>query len=140
MFILDTDHISLFQRNDPQVSIRVLGMPSLELATTVITVEEQLRGRLGRVRRARSDEEIVRAYQNLLATSLFFRTITIIGFDEQAQAIFKTLRAQKIRAGTQDLRIAAIALSRDATVVTRNRQDFEAIPSLKIEDWSEPEA
>ena len=136
MFILDTDHISLFQRNHPQVSARVLTTPPLELATTIITVEEQLRGRLDRVRQARSDEEIVRAYQNLLTTSLYFRTITIIGFDEQAQMTFNTLRAQKIHIGTQDLRIAAIALSRGATLVTRNRQDFAAISALKIEDWS----
>ena len=47
---------------------------------------------------------------NLLATSLYFRTITIIGFDEQAQTIFRRLRVQGIRIGTQDLRIAAIAL------------------------------
>lgn len=138
MFILDTDHVSLFQRDQPQVVSRVLATPPLELATTVITLEEQLRGRLERVRRAQSDVEIVTAYQNLLATSLYFRTITVIGFDEQAQTIFKTLRAQKIRLGTQDLRIAAIALSRGATLVTRNRQDFAMIPVLKIEDWSLP--
>jgi tRNA(fMet)-specific endonuclease VapC len=61
MFVLDTDHVSLFQRNDPLVSARVLATPSQELATTVITVEEQLRGQLDRVRRARSDEDVVRA-------------------------------------------------------------------------------
>ena len=136
MFILDTDHVSLFQRDDPQVVAHMLTTPSLELATTVITLEEQLRGRLDRVRRARSDEEIVIAYRNLLATSLYFRTITVIGFDQQAQAIFKSLRAQKIRVGTQDLRIAAIALSRNATLLTRNQRDFEIIPNLTIEDWS----
>jgi len=84
------------------VTARVLATPPLELATTMVTVEEQLRGRLDRVRRARSDEPVVRAYQNLLATVLYFRTITIIGFDQQAQAIFKSLRAQKIRISTQD--------------------------------------
>jgi tRNA(fMet)-specific endonuclease VapC len=83
MFILDTDYISLFQRHHPQVSARVLATPPLELATTVVTVEEQLRGRLERIRRARSDAEVVRAYQNLLATVLYFRTITIMDFDEQ---------------------------------------------------------
>jgi tRNA(fMet)-specific endonuclease VapC len=51
MFILDTDHISLLQRREPHVTARVLGTSTLELATTVITVEEQLRGRLERVRR-----------------------------------------------------------------------------------------
>lgn len=138
MFILDTDHVSLFQRNDPHVSARVLATPPQELATTVITVEEQLRGRLDRVRRARSDEEVVRAYHNLLATSSYFRTITIIGFDEQAQTIFRHLRVQGIRVGTQDLRIAAIALSRAETLVTRNVRDFATIPSLNLEDWSLP--
>jgi tRNA(fMet)-specific endonuclease VapC len=138
MFILDTDHVSLFQRNHPHVSARLLATPSLELATTVVTVEEQLRGRLDRIRRARSDEQIVRAYHNLLATVLYFRTITIIGFDQQAQVVFKSLFAQKIRTGTHDLRIAAIALRYGATLVTRNRQDFAAIPSLKMEDWSWP--
>jgi tRNA(fMet)-specific endonuclease VapC len=136
MFILDTDHVSLFQRNDPHVSARILATLPQELATTIITVEEQLRGRLDRVRRARSDVEVVRAYGNLLATSLYFRIITVIGFDEQAQAMFRRLRVQGIRIGTQDLRIAAIALSRGATLVTRNVRDFAAIPTLNIEDWS----
>jgi tRNA(fMet)-specific endonuclease VapC len=138
MFILDTDHLSLFQRNDPHVSARVLATPPEELATTVITIEEQLRGRLERVRRARSDEEVVRAYHSLLATSLYFRTITIINFDEQAQTIFRRLRAQGIRIGTQDLRTAATALSRGASLVTRNVRDFAIIPSLNIQDWSLP--
>ncbi len=138
MFILDTDHVSLFQRNYPHVVKRVLATPALELATTVITLEEQLRGRLERVRRAQDDSEIVRAYHNLLATSFYFRTITVIGFDEAAQTLFKNLRAQKLRLGTQDLRIAAIALSQDATLITRNRQDFGLVPTLKIEDWSLP--
>ena len=138
MFILDTDHVSLFQRHDPHVSARILATPPQELATTVITVEEQLRGRLERIRRARSDEEVVRAYHNLLATSLYFRTIMIIGFDEQAQTIFRRLRVQGIRIGTQDLRIAAIALSRGATLVTRNVRDLATVPSLNIADWSLP--
>lgn len=93
MFILDTDHISLFQRRDPAVSARVLATPVVELATTVITVEEQLRGRLARVRRARSDAEVVRAYHSLLSTFLYFQTITILDFDEPSQTIFNRLRA-----------------------------------------------
>ena len=59
-------------------------------------------------------------------------------FDEQAQTVFQRLRAQRLRIGTLDLRIAAIALSREATLVTRNRQDFAGIPTLNIEDWSLP--
>ena len=80
----------------------------------------------------------MRAYHNLLATSLYFRTTTIIGFDEQAQRIFSRLRVQGIRVGTHDLRIAATALSRGSTLVTRNVRDFAMIPSLNIENWSLP--
>ena len=39
MFILDTDHVSLFQRNHPHVLAQVLATPHQELATTVITVD-----------------------------------------------------------------------------------------------------
>jgi len=58
--------------------------------------------------------------------------------DEQAQTMFPRLRAQRIRLGTLAFQMAAIALSREATLVTRNRQDFAGIPALTIEDWSVP--
>ncbi len=136
MFVLDTDHISLFQRNDPRVAARVLATSRQLLATTVVTVEEQLRGRLDRVHRARNDAEVVKAHGNLLATSSFFRTIRVVGFDDKAQAIFRRLRGQGCRIGTQDLRIAAIVLSRNATLATRNVRDFSAVPLLDFDDWS----
>jgi tRNA(fMet)-specific endonuclease VapC len=136
MFILDTDHVSLFQRNNPVVVSNVLKTLPSRLAITIITVEEQLRGRLSVIRKARGDEKIVNAYKNLLATILYFCTVTVIAFDDNSQRIFIKLLNQKIRVGTQDLRIAAIALAHDATLVTRNQKDFKLVPSLKIEDWS----
>jgi tRNA(fMet)-specific endonuclease VapC len=36
-----------------------------------------------------------------------------------------------------DLRIAAIALSRDLTLVTGNVRHFERVPGLRIENWLE---
>ena len=71
-----------------------------------------------------------------MATFLYFQSVKIFVFDEKSQRIFRNLRGQKIRIGTQDLRIAAIALAHDATVVTRNRQDFAFVPLLKTQDWS----
>jgi tRNA(fMet)-specific endonuclease VapC len=43
---------------------------------------------------------------------------------------------QKIRIGTQDLRIAALVMANNGILVTRNRQDFERVPGLRFEDWS----
>jgi tRNA(fMet)-specific endonuclease VapC len=37
-----------------------------------------------------------------------------------------------------DLKIAAIVLAHDATLLTRNQKDFSQIQGLKIEDWSAP--
>jgi tRNA(fMet)-specific endonuclease VapC len=60
----------------------------------------------------------------------------ILSYDVRAHAIFQSLQAQKIRIGTQDLKIAAIALANDAVLLTRNRRDFEKVPNLLIEDWT----
>lgn len=111
-------------------------MNSEEIATTVITAEEQLYGRLNRIRRANSTEELVLAYAKLRDTLEDFRTINLLDFDNNSCACYAELVSQKIRIGTQDLRIAAIAISRNGILVTRNRRDFERVPGLVFEDWS----
>lgn len=68
----------------------------------------------------------------------FYLTVQVLPYDAAAVAEFSRLRRQKIRVGTQDLRIASIALSKNATVVTRNTRDFVRVPNLKIVDWSVP--
>jgi tRNA(fMet)-specific endonuclease VapC len=35
-----------------------------------------------------------------------------------------------------DLRIAAVALTRNMSVLTRNLVDFERVPGLTVEDWT----
>jgi len=57
-----------------------------------------------------------------------FASWLILPWDLAAVEWFRRLRDQRIRAGTQDLKIASIALAHDATVVTRNLQDSAQVP------------
>ena len=60
----------------------------------------------------------------------------VLQYTPEAQQIFANFRSQRVRIGTQDLRIASIAIAHGGTVLTRNRKDFEQVPGLTIEDWS----
>ena len=136
LWIFDTDHISLWQTNHPTIRQRLLQTDPKTFAVTVISFEEQIRGRLGEINRITSDTLLVASYNNLQATDAFFKNLNVLPYTSEAQALFKQLRKQRIRIGTRDLRIAAIALSVNSIIVTRNRRDFEQVPNLQIEDWT----
>lgn len=89
-------------------------------------------------RRASSPNELIFAYQNLHVTFDSLKSFSILDFSPAASSVYVSLSNQKIRIGTQDLRIAAIALSVEGIVVTRNQRDFGKVPNLTIEDWSIP--
>lgn len=54
---------------------------------------------------------------------------------DAAAAIYLGLRAQRIRIGTMDLRIASIVMSKGAILLSRNLTDFAKVPGLRVEDW-----
>ncbi|MFM6159335.1 MAG: type II toxin-antitoxin system VapC family toxin, partial [Sphaerospermopsis kisseleviana] len=111
LWILDTDHVSLFQRRNPFIVQRVNSVKFEEIAITIITAEEQLRGRFNVIRNASSSDKLVLAYANFHANLEFLKTVNLLQFTEAAGNIYTELIKQKIRVGTQDLRIAAITLS-----------------------------
>ena len=135
-WVLDTDCFSLFQQGHPLVTQRVNAVAFEELATTFITVEEQMYGRLNRIRRANSREALVLAYANLRDTMEDFKTINMLDFNQDAYTCYAELMRQRIRIGTQDLRIAAIVISQNGILVTRNQRDFSRVPDLRFEDWT----
>jgi tRNA(fMet)-specific endonuclease VapC len=137
LWILDTDHISLFQRGNSTVICKIQSIARQEIAVTIVSYEEQIRGWLKIVSRSSSDfDQLTFGYGKLNETLDFYRTKTVLDFNTAAATQFQQLLNQKIRTGTQDLRIASIALAVGGTVVTRNQQDFQRVPGLKIEDWS----
>jgi tRNA(fMet)-specific endonuclease VapC len=136
LWVLDTDSISLLQRGHPIISQRVNRVNPEQIAITIITVEEQLRGRMDIIRRATSSDMLTLAYTRLRDTVEDFQSINIINFEPEASSCYTDLLRQRIRIGTQDLRIAAIVISRKAILVTRNRRDFEKVPGLVFENWT----
>jgi tRNA(fMet)-specific endonuclease VapC len=65
--------------------------------------------------------------------------VAVVAFDESAAHIFGNIKARLEQAGTlsaePDLRIAAIAMAADLTLVTRNTRHFAQVPELRVEDW-----
>jgi tRNA(fMet)-specific endonuclease VapC len=134
--VFDTDHLSLFQRGYPTLLPRIQAAPAMQIAISVVSVEEMLQGRLAQVRRAATGEDRVRAYAWLDKTLTFFRGFRVLPFDAPAERRYADLAARRLRIGSQDLKIAAIALTQGAVLVTRNGRDFGRIAELALEDWT----
>ncbi len=133
--ILDTDTLSHFERGYARVLQRVLSQPLSETAITVITIEEQFSGLHAYLRKAKTTEEIAEAYQKMTDTVRVLTDFHLVTFSESAIRRYQLLLAMKLNIRAMDLRIAAIALEEEATVITRNLRDFERVPGLKCENW-----
>jgi len=136
LYVLDTDTVTFLQARRELVLRRVATIAKDSLYTTVITLREQLRGRLAIVEQAPEGPALVQAYERLYATSFYFSRINVLPFTIDAVIELANLRKQKVRIGTQDLRIAALVLAVDGILVTSNRQDYDKVPGLTIEDWN----
>ena len=139
MIILDTDHLSALQyRAAPSAFALQARLESLspdEIATTAISVEEQMRGWLGLIRRYPDVHRQVPAYERLIRLFDFFAQWQILPFDQAAADQFTRLRRQGIRIGTMDLKIAAIVAVRGGTLLSGNNRDFDQVPGVHVEDW-----
>lgn len=142
MFLLDTDHLGIIQRQtEPEFSrlVERMRQHSLdEFSTCIISFHEQVLGWNSYLSKARTSADVVRTYRRFERILADFSTMNLLPFDDAAAAVFDSLRARKIRVATMDLRIAAIAIARDAVLLSRNLKDFAKIPSLRVEDWTAP--
>lgn len=139
MLILDTDHLSIMDQDTiPAFNLgrRLAVRTEAEVAVAIITYEEQMRGWLAYVSKANTIARQIEAYSKLRVHVERFRAIPVVDYDAAAAAEFERLRQTRIRIGTMDLKIAAVALANDATLLTRNLGDFGKVPGLRAEDWS----
>jgi tRNA(fMet)-specific endonuclease VapC len=138
-YILDTGHITLLQQVHPILTQRVSAVNPDDIGVTVVTVEEQVRGWLNAIRQTSQSsqpERLIWAYRGLRDVVRYLSRLNLVDFSEEAYACYQELRRQRIRIGTQDLRIAAIVLAENSILVTRNQRDFVQVPGLVFEDWT----
>ena len=86
MIVLDTDHISVLQHrgspNAVELQARLEAFPLDEVATTAITVEEQMRGWLALIHRYPDVHRQLAYYDRLVGLIGFFAEWNILRFDQ----------------------------------------------------------
>jgi tRNA(fMet)-specific endonuclease VapC len=104
-------------------------------AITVVTEAEVLKGRLAQIQRPKQPDRGIEAYNFLQDSVAQLSSWLVLPWNEQEADLFDSLKPLQQKIGTMDLRIACIALTFDATVLTRNLAHFRLVPGLKVENW-----
>ena len=127
-FLLDTSVLVEFLRSKPPGALvrRLSQVPTRERWTSVVTVSQLLI--------AARVEEDPRLMQNVVR---LVSAIRVAPYDLGAAQSFARYRAKlEGDAETDDVMIAAIAASRNYTLVTRRVELFSRFVKLRIEDWT----
>jgi tRNA(fMet)-specific endonuclease VapC len=121
----------------PQVVRHLRDLDDPNVATTVVTRVEILRGRFEFLLKAADGAQLLRAQQFLSRSEELLAQIVTLPFDEHSTQEFDRLRSQRsiAKVGRADLLIASIALAHRATLVTRNIRHFSRIPGLTVVNW-----
>ena len=94
MLVLDTNHIMELAYPSPaseRLRLRLLRTES-GVFTTVVTVEEELRGWLARLNRSRDAGEQIRLYPKLMERVNFFARWVVLPLDVESCAAFARFR------------------------------------------------
>jgi len=138
VFILDTNVISELMKPipAPQVLAWVDAQPARDLFITTIAQAEILFG-LALLPQGRRKDALAGPAKHLLGTVFLHRTLA---FDQEAAVAYAALAAASRNAGRAvapfDLQIAAIAMARGKTIVTRNTRDFAGLGPRLLDPWA----
>jgi predicted nucleic acid-binding protein len=140
--LLDTDTLSALSRANPVVTARARAylIDFGRLTISSVTVFERLRGYRQAIRAGKPFDRQMQAFATLVKNSV------VLPFDEDAADVAASIWANCTRAQRQelgDILIAAIAVSRQIPLVTRNKRDFAALgrtsgTHLRLMDWATP--
>jgi len=132
-FMLDTDTCSyIMKRSHPLVVKRLQSVPVGDVCMSVVTKAELLYG----------VEVSPRRTQDSAALAAFLPYVEAVALDEDAALHYAEIRADLKRRGAMiganDLFIAAHARASGLTLVTNNTAEFERVPDLSLDNWTQP--
>ena len=131
-FLLDTDSAIALIKAKPRAVEWLRRRDPSEVVMSGVSKAELYYG-------ARKSERIE---HNLEVLRRFFRPLRSLAFDDRAAEEYGIIRADLERAGTpigpNDLLIAALARSRDLTLVSFNRREFGRVAGLRLTDFEDP--
>ena len=140
MYILDTDHIGILQRQRgpeyDRLSKRLAQIAASDVFVTIVSFHEQISGWTKYIKGTKDQARIVSGYLRLEKIISDFAESHVLPYSPAASEIFEEIKGQKIRIATMDLRIASIAIVQRMILVTRNTVDFERVPNLELQDWT----
>lgn len=139
-YLLDTDHLSILQRQVGEdynnLTKRMARHLLSDFAVSVVTFHEQMLGSYAYINRARTLNQVVKGYEIMGQIVSDFKVLPIASFDAGAATAYAELESQRLQLAKMDARIAAIALSRNLILLTRNHRDFGKVAGLVLEDWT----
>ena len=139
MIILDTDLLTIIQRAESQEYENLvdrLDAADDDVAVSIVSFEEQMRGWLAFIARASTSDDQIKGYARLHGLLEDYANRPMLDFDHTAVIEYQRLKNSKVRVGTMDLKIAAIALAHNALLLSRNITDFRRVPGLRVDDWA----
>jgi len=138
MRAFDADVLTLLAEGDVACLQKAALFPAAEQSVPIVVAEQVIRGRLNVIRQAEAGKAKVpldvayRYFEGIIADLGQF---AILSHSLSAETLVQAWRSQKIKVGISDLRIAAICVVHSATLISRNRRDFDQVPGLMVEYW-----
>lgn len=94
-----------------------------------------MRGWLAAIAKDRQVGRQTVASRELARLFEFYSQFHLALFDDAAAAKYDDLRSQRVRIGTMDLKMAAIALVGSLLLLTANQSDLAKVPGLHFANW-----
>jgi len=135
MYLLDTDICSyIMKRTHANLLDKLLTVELEQIAISVVSEAELLYGVKLSTKPAAAQTSV----------DEFIKHVRVVNWTRAAARHYAEIRANLHKRGkmigSNDLMIAAHALSLDATLITNNEREFRRVPGLSIENWSKSDS